>query len=245
MFQRVSIAVIVVGLLAGGCTTTTDPESLAQHDPYEPTNRAVFDFNNKVDEAVAKPVAKFYNHAVPEFARDSVHNILENLGKPVVLGNDVLQGDADYAGQTLARLTVNSTFGLGGMLDVATRLGIPDHDNDFGLTLGSWGMGEGPYLVIPFMGPAPPRDLTGDVADVFMDPLTYARFHGSDTWSAVRGGLGVLDERARNIGNLEQIERTSIDFYATTRSLYLQYRQAQIDHGKPAADDLDAPPPVN
>jgi phospholipid-binding lipoprotein MlaA len=242
MLQRPILAALLLAVVAAGCTTTKDPESLAQNDPYEPTNRAIFKFNTAIDNNFAKPVAKFYNHAVPEPARDGLHNILANLNKPVVLGNDVLQGECTMAGQTLARLTVNSTLGLGGILDVATHFGIPDHDNDFGLTLGKWGVGEGPYFVAPFVGPAPPRDLGGKVVDIFMDPLTYARFHGSDTWSAVRGGLGALDDRARNIDTVEQIERTSIDFYATSRSLYRQYRDSEIRDGKPAPDaDFNTP----
>ena len=231
-------AVALLGVLAAGCSTK-DPESLAQNDPYEPTNRAVFDMNAKMDNAVAKPVAKFYNRAVPEFARDGLHNFLTNLDKPVTFGNDVLQGEVGRAGETLGRFTVNSTFGIGGVLDVATRMGIPDHSEDFGQTLGVWGAGEGPYLVVPFMGPNPPRDLAGGVVDIFMDPLTYIKFHGRDTWSVVRGGAGILDLRARNVDTVEQIERSSIDFYATTRSLYRQYRNSEIRNGKPAPDGSD------
>ncbi len=238
MQHRSSILVVVLlGVLAAGCTTTSDPEALAQNDPYEPTNRAIFKMNTEIDDAVAKPVAKFYNHAVPEFARDGVHNFLVNLDKPVTFGNDVLQGDPDRAGETLERFTVNSTLGVGGLIDVASKIGIPDHSADFGLTLGTWGIGEGPYLVMPFMGPDPPRDLAGNVVDIFMDPLTYIKFHGSDTWYAVRSGVGVLDLRAQNVETVDQIERTSIDFYATTRSLYRQYRDAEIHHGQPDIQD--------
>ncbi len=227
----------VLAVLAAGCSTTKDPESLAQNDPYEPTNRAISDFNTKIDNNFAKPVAKFYNHAVPQFARDGVHNFIANLNKPVTFGNDVLQGEGARAGQTVARFTVNTTLGVGGLVDVATRIGIPDHTEDFGQTLGTWGVGEGPYLVLPFMGPDPPRDLAGDVVDIFMDPTTYIRFHGSDTWYAVRSGVSVLDLRARNIDTLESIERSSIDMYATTRSLYRQYRNSEIRNGRPDPND--------
>jgi phospholipid-binding lipoprotein MlaA len=243
MVRRFSIAIVFLAVVAAGCATTKNPESLAQNDPYEPTNRAVFKFNTDIDNNFAKPVAKFYNHAVPQFARDGLHNVLANLDKPVTLGNDVLQGEGTRAGQTLARMTINSTLGLGGMLDIATRMGIPDHDSDFGLTLGKWGVGEGPYMVVPFVGPDPPRDGAGDVVDIFMNPLTYARYHGSDTWNAVRGGVGALDDRARNVDTVEQIERSSIDFYATTRSLYRQYRESEIRNGAPPPDDLDTPSP--
>ena len=234
------IAVACLGISVAGCQTSHDPEAVAQNDPYEPTNRAIFDFNNKVDNAVAKPVAKFYNHAVPEPARNGVHNFLTNIDKPVTLGNDILQGEPSRAAQTVERFAVNTTLGVAGLVDVATMIGIPDHTEDFGQTLGVYGTPEGPYLVVPFLGPDPPRDLGGDVVDIFMDPLTYIRYHGSDTWSAVRGGVSVLDLRARNIDTVDQIERSSIDFYATTRSLYRQYRNSEIRNGKPdTSDDPD------
>ena len=235
------LTVAVLSVLTAGCSTS-NPEALAQNDPYEQTNRAVFKMNKAIDNAVAKPVAKFYNHAVPVPVRDSIHNALTNLDKPVVFGNDILQGEGRRAGETLERFTLNSTLGVAGLFDVATVFGVPDHSEDFGQTLGVWGAGEGPYLMIPFMGPDPPRDLAGDVADIFMDPLTYIKFHGSDTWYAVRSGVGVLDLRARNVDTVDQIERTSIDFYATTRSLYRQYRNAEIRNGAPAPQDTPDTP---
>lgn len=237
--QVLSVAVLAV--LAAGCAASHDPEVVAQNDPYESTNRAIFDINMKVDKAVAKPIAKGYNSVVPQFARTGVHNFLVNLDKPVTFGNDVLQGEASRAGQTLGRFTVNTTLGLGGLVDVASMIGIPDHEEDFGQTLGVYGVGEGPYLVMPFMGPNPPRDLAGDVVDIFMDPTTYIKFHGSDTWYAVRSGVSILDLRARNVDTLEQIERTSIDLYATTRSLYRQYRNSEIRNGTPDTSESDTP----
>jgi len=232
---------IVLAAVAAGCTASKDPAAIAQNDPYEPTNRAIFDFNSKVDRYAAKPIAKFYNHALPQSARTGVHNFLTNLGKPVTFGNDILQGEGERAGETVARFTVNTTLGVAGLVDVASMIGIPEHDEDFGQTLGVWGVGEGPYLVVPFMGPNPPRDLAGNVVDIFMDPTTYIKFHGSDTWYAVRSGVSILDLRARNIDTLDQIERTSIDVYATTRSLYRQYRNSEIRNGKPDTSDSDTP----
>ena len=229
---------LLVLLLAGGCASTSDPQALAQNDPYEPTNRAVFNFDVKLDHAVATPVAKFYRSAVPEPARDGIHNALSNLDSPVVLVNDVLQGDGAQAGNTQGRFVINSTVGLGGLVDVAAKIGIPGHDNDFGITLGKWGAGEGSYLVLPFVGPKPPRDLAGDAADIGFDPLTYVVWNDSSLYMIVRTGLGVLDKRAANIDAVESIERSSIDFYATTRSLYRQNRAAQINDGKAPDQDL-------
>jgi len=234
-------SIAVMAVLAAGCASSKDPEAIAQNDPYEQTNRTIFDINMTVDKAVAKPVAKFYNHAVPQFARNGVHNFLANLEKPVTFGNDLLQGECTRAAQTLCRLTVNTTLGAGGLIDVATMIGVPDHSEDFGQTLGVYGVGEGPYLVLPFMGPNPPRDLAGDVVDIFIDPTTYIKFHGSDTWYAVRSGVSILDLRARNVDTLDQIERTSIDLYASTRSLYRQYRNSEIRNGKPDTTEADTP----
>jgi len=240
MLQR-NLGLALLAVLVAGCTTSKDPEAVAQNDPYESTNRTVFEFNNKVDRNFAKPVAKFYNHAVPQFARDGLHNFLTNLNKPVTLGDDMLQANGPRVGETLGRIIVNTTLGVGGFIDVATKMGMPDHSEDFGQTLGTWGVGEGPYIVLPLIGPDPPRDMAGDVVDIFLDPLTYVRFHGSDTWYAVRSATGVLDLRARNIDTLDQIERSSIDFYATTRSLYRQYRAAEIRNGAPEQDGTDTP----
>jgi len=235
------LSVAIVAVLTAGCATSTDTDAIAQNDPYGATNRAVFDFNMKLDKVVAKPVAKFYNHAVPQVARNGVHNFLANLDKPVTFGNDLLQGEVSRAAETFGRFTVNSTAGIGGLIDVATMMGIADHSEDFGQTLAVYGVGEGPYLMLPFMGPDPPRDLTGDVVDIFIDPTTYIRFHGSDAWYMARSVGSVLDLRARNIDTLEQVERTSIDLYATTRSLYRQYRNSEIRNGAPDMSESDTP----
>jgi phospholipid-binding lipoprotein MlaA len=229
------LAALGASLLLTACATK-DPEAIAQNDPWEPTNRAVFDFDIQVDHAVARPVAKFYRSAVPEFARDGVHNALTNLNSPVVFTNDVLQGDGDKATDTFGRFMINSTIGVGGFIDVAARMGIPGHDNDFGITLGKAGAAEGSYLVFPFAGPKPPRDLVGAGVDIAFDPLTYMSWNNSTLYMMIRAGLGVLDDRAANIDVVEQIERSSIDFYATTRNLYRQNRAAQINGGNPPQD---------
>ena len=232
------LAALCASLVLSACATA-DPEAIAQHDPWEPTNRAVFDFDVKLDHAVATPVAKFYRSAVPEPARDGIHNALTNLNSPVVLTNDVLQGEGDKATDTLGRFVINSTVGVAGLIDVAAKIGIPGHDNDFGITLGKAGAGEGYYLVLPLVGPKPPRDLIGTGVDIGFDPLTYMSWNDSTLYMIIRGGLVVLDERAANIDTVSQIERSSIDFYATTRSLYRQNRAAQINNGK--APDADLP----
>jgi phospholipid-binding lipoprotein MlaA len=156
----------------------------------------------------------------------------------VVLANDVLQGEGDKAANTAGRLVINSTVGLGGLIDVASRIGIPGHDNDFGITLGKNGIAEGSYLVLPFAGPMPPRDLLGNVVDQAFDPLTYVQFHGRDTWMVVKFGVAIVDSRTSQLDAVESIERSSIDFYATTRNLYRQSRNAKINEGRTDLDDL-------
>jgi phospholipid-binding lipoprotein MlaA len=235
MNQAAAISTVLFALALGGCAST-DPNG--QNDPYEQTNRDIFAFDQKVDHAVARPVAVFYNHAVPQFARDSVHNALTNLNNPVVFANDVLQGEAERASQTFGRTVINSTLGIAGLLDVAAKLGIPAHDEDFGQTLGVWGAKEGPYLVLPFAGPSNPRDVVGMGGDIALDPFTYITFNNSTLWYGIRAGVGVLDLRARNVENLDSIERTSVDLYATTRSLYRQHRNAEIRNGAPDTENL-------
>ena len=228
------LAALMVSASLAGCAT----DATGQNDPYEQTNRSVFAFDQGLDHAVARPVAMFYNRALPEFARDGIHNFLGNLDSPVTFGNDVLQGAPTRAGQTLARVVINSTLGIVGLVDIAAKMGLPRHDEDFGQTLGVWGVGEGPYLVLPLAGPSNPRDGTGIVGDYFMDPLTYIKFHNSSLYLGIRAGVGVIDLRARNVANLDQIERTSVDLYATTRSLYRQHRNAEIRNGAPDTENL-------
>jgi phospholipid-binding lipoprotein MlaA len=133
---------------------------------------------------------------------------------------------------------VNSTLGVAGLFDVASRMGIPDHAEDFGQTLAVWGIGEGPYLVLPLLGPAPPRDAVGRAADVFFDPSIYIRIKRHSWWMIGREYLTLLDLRARNLETLDDIERTSLDFYAATRNLYRQYRANEIRNGR-----IEAPVP--
>jgi phospholipid-binding lipoprotein MlaA len=239
MSIRYSLLMVVCASLALSACATKDPEAIAQNDPWEHTNRAVFDFDIKLNNTVVTPVAKFYRSAVPEVARDSIHNALTNLNAPVVLANDAIQGDGGKATDTFGRFMINSTVGLAGLIDVATKVGIPYHDNDFGISLGRGGAAEGSYLVLPFLGPKPPRDLVGMGVDVAFDPLTYITWNNSTLYMIVRSGLGVLDSSAANIDAVQSIQRSSIDFYATTRSLYRQNRNAEI-HGA-ATENTDLP----
>ena len=162
-----------------------------------------------------------------------MHDFLQNLNSPIIFANDVLQGRLDLAGDTLGRFVVNTTLGFGGIVDVATKVGVPYHTNDLGITFASWGIPDGPYLMLPVLGPSNPRDLAGEVGDSFGDPGNIAASHFHKVYASVaRGATSGIDERSRNIESLAEIERTSLDYYATIRSLARQRRAAQIRHQK-------------
>jgi len=243
-----SLPVVVSLILAGCATPSNNPQAGAAeaedfNDPLEDTNRAIFDFNQVVDRNVLVPVAKAYRTVLPDPARDSLRDFLRNLRAPLIFANDALQGEFERAGQTFARFTLNSTLGVGGLLDVAGRWGeLPYHEDDLGLTFGVWGIPEGPYLVVPVLGPSTPRDLGGQVAEGFGDPFNYIVTGNPYTlyWIPfVRGGVAGIDQRSRYIETLADIERTSLDYYATIRSLYRQRRAALIRHEK----EQNLPPP--
>jgi phospholipid-binding lipoprotein MlaA len=200
------------------------------NDPLESVNRAVFDFNDAADRFVLRPLAVAYRDVVPDPAQRGIHNALDNLRNPIVFANDLLQGDLDGAGVTLARFLVNSTVGVAGLLDVADDWGLHRHDQDFGLTFASWGIGDGPYLVLPLLGPSNPRDGTGLLVEFFTDPFSIiASNNDADYLNYIRYGLTTLDQRSRVIDDLDTVRNTSLDYYAAIRSLYQQHRTQQID----------------
>lgn len=218
--------------------TTQDVQSNDNNDPFEGGNRVMFEINQALDKVLLRPVAFVYREVLPDFAQDGVRNFMNNLNAPVIFANDVFQGEPDRAGVTLLRFGINSTIGLGGLIDVASELDLPYHDEDFGQTLGTWGVGEGPYLYLFVMGPTNARDLTGFVVDRGLDPLTYVNWGNDDLEYApvARTALNVIDLRARNIDTLDEIERASVDYYASIRSLYRQSREDAIRNGTPSKD---------
>ena len=224
--------------MLAACATTTDSTNANDNDPYEGANRAIFHFNDQVDTHFALPVAQAYVDVFPQPARNGVHNFLSNLDRPITFVNDVLQGQATPSAQTFGRFTINSTIGIGGLFDVAADMGIPNHDSDFGQTLGIYGVDEGPYIVLPFLGPRPPRDIAGDVIDIFFDPLTYITWRSSRWYSVGREGMELLDLRAANIDTIATIKKTSVDYYATMRSLYRQHRNSLMHKDEPDTQPL-------
>ncbi|NQV54782.1 MAG: VacJ family lipoprotein, partial [Rhodospirillales bacterium] len=210
-------------------------------DPIEPTNRGIFEFNQVLDKALIKPVTGLYRAVTPEAAREYIHNFLQNLRTPVILANDVLQGAPSRAGTTALRFLINSTIGIAGLGDPATSIGFERHDEDFGQTLAVWGAGEGVYIMLPIFGPSNPRDAVGRVVDFFLDPINWwVQNSGNDVVGWSRTGLGGIDTRNKLWDVLEDLEKSSIDFYASIRSLYRQRRQDEITNGK---GSNSAPPP--
>ena len=236
--QWIYRVVLVMGLSMAGCATVPlDPEDRAEfealNDPLEPMNRTVLDVNMKIDEWLLEPIARGYRHMMPEFVQQSVHNVLNNLRSPLILANEVLQGETERAVRTVARFMVNSTVGLFGIFDVAAK-NLPFRNDDFGQTLAVWGIGEGPYLVLPLLGPSTLRDTVGFGVDFYTDPTDLFLDHERLHWAVnTRLGLNALDTRAGLLEPMDDLKRTSLDFYAAMRSVYRQRRQAEIKGNEP------------
>jgi phospholipid-binding lipoprotein MlaA len=231
-------------VLLPGCVTgaSDDPATIARleaNDPYEAVNRSFFAINTKLDHGIVAPSARRYRNFVPEPVRGSIRNFLNNFASPTIFANDLLQGEWQLAGDTFSRFFVNTTIGIGGLFDVAKHSGVEYHYEDFGQTLAVWGVAEGPYVVLPLYGPAPPRDMAGLLIDRAFNPLSY--FAGTDPTvaSATLTMLDLIDIRADNLENVDAIERTSLDYYATMRSIYRQNRKAEINNGEEDPDDFD------
>jgi len=234
--QRQFVAVMVLCVVLQGCADTQ--ESREQNDPLEPMNRWFFGLNHRLDNRVALPAATFYKSITPDFFREHLHYFLSNLHLPVTFANDILQGNFSRGGDAVGRFGVNTTLGFGGVFDVATEWGMPYHQEDFGLTMGYYGVPEGPYLVLPLVGPALPRDIAGGFVDHYFNPLNYLAFNHDHYWSWSRRVLTFVDARSRNIDDLRLIERSSVDLYATTRSLFRQARESEIRQGQPDTQGL-------
>jgi len=234
--HRLVIIALMLGAL-GGCATSPppdDPDAVADfnetNDPIEPTNRAIYSFNEGLDTVIMRPAAQAYRFLIPGAVRGSFHNVLSNLGTPVQLSNDVLEGKPRRAGDTTMRFLINTTVGVLGVFDVAKDWGYPDHDADFGMTLALWGLPDGPFLFLPVFGPSGPRDAVGLGVNAAMDPFTWAGQGAAVRaldWS--RFALNGLDQRERHLDDVDSIKKTALDPYATFRSLYRQHRQAEIE----------------
>lgn len=209
------------------------------NDPLEPVNRAIFWVNEGLDVVIIRPAAKVYRTVLPTPVQKGVRNVLRNLRSPLDLTNQLLQGDWHGAGDVLRRFTINTTIGLGGLMDVAADHGMPYEYESLDQTLAVWGIPEGPYLVLPLLGPSSVRDATGFVGEYFADPVSnYASNTDQDWITLTRGTLTALDTRAEYIEALDDVKRNSFDYYASMRSLYRQRRDGWIRDGKPDVEQM-------
>ena len=239
---RVRIQALVLGLSAVtilGCASQTalkrDPR-----DPLERINRVTYTVNGKVDRAITKPIARTYRRITPHFVQTGVSNFMDNFHAPIVIVNEILQAKFKPALSDTVRLVLNTTAGVGGLFDPASAAGLDKHDEDFGLTLGKWGVHPGPYLVLPVLGPSTFRDGFGKLADAFVDPTNYI---SDNTLRYSLDAVYLLDLRARLL-DVEGALDNAYDRYAVLRSVYLQHRQYKISGGADT-DDVpeDEPPP--
>lgn len=207
-----------------------DSEVVSYYDPIEPFNRAVFTFNKYFDMVLLRPLAYGYKNYLPGFAQTGVHNFLSNLMSPVSLLNELLQGDIRGANIVAWRFVTNTILGVGGLVDVADYAGRPAIPReDFGQTLGYYGVGAGPYLVLPIIGPSNLRDLTGRVVDVFTDPLNLYAMNTDKDWILwTRAGLTAVDTRAILLEPYDDVMKSSVDPYSSFRSMYSQNRTYAI-----------------
>lgn len=223
-----------------GAEVALNHELLAQsaesdvNDPIEPLNRAILEFNEFVTALILRPLAEIYVMMLPDFALDAIHNALQNISTPVVLANDLLQWEPERAWDTTRRFFINSTVGIGGMIDVAEKMGIEGHTEDLGQTFAVWGVPEGFYLVLPIFGPSNPRDAVGKVLNSYLDPLSHwASNTDRDEINTARTLVGGVDEFSRVMDDLQKLKDTSIDYYAALRSIARQKRAADIANGAP------------
>lgn len=224
--MRVVCGLVAAAVLAG-CATGPDRDP---RDPLEPWNRAVYKFNDKVDQVVARPVATAYRRVVPGGVRDGVRNFFANIADPFIGVNNFLQGKPEDGVTDWARFLFNSTFGLFGLHDIASEMGLEKHNEDFGQTFGRWGAGPGPYLVLPFFGSSDLRDGVGFVVDIYADPMTNIRPHDVQY---LLYGLRFTQTRADLLEASRILEQAALDKYSFQRDAYLQRRRSLVYDGHP------------
>ena len=242
------ITSLISFMLASNVSADTDGENNLSKktkpvkDCFERLNRTTFSLNQGLDKLIFKPVAKGYRN-LPSPVRNKTSNVLDNLSSLVTVPNNILQGDFKTAGINTGRFVLNTTVGVLGIFDVAAEIGFSEYEKeDYGQTLGKWGVGEGCYLVLPILGPSSVRDTAGSFMNVLGgDPYYNASTHGnneylSDTVFMTTKVISGIDFRARNLDSIDNLEKNSMDFYASVRSLYLQDRQQKIKNSNPVIE---------
>lgn len=213
-----------------GCASVKSADA---RDPWEPMNRSIYNFNDAVDTVAIKPAAQIYENVVPRFVRTGVHNFMGNLGDVWSMANCALQLKGEATAETLMRVAVNSTLGLGGLLDVASEMRLEKHKEDFGQTLGYWGVKPGPYVVLPLLGPSTLRDAVAQPIDMQGDVAQRISDSGTRTTLAV---LKVTDVRASLLKTVDAVKAASLDPYSFVRDAYLQKRENDVYDGNPPSD---------
>ena len=225
---RTSVLLGLVSLmLLGGCASTKNPR-----DPLEPMNRAIYHFNDGLDKVVLKPVATVYKGILPQFVRTGITNFYNNLYDVLTALNNLLQGKIGDAASDVGRIALNTTVGLAGFIDVATEVGLEKHKEDFGQTLGRWGIASGPYLQIPFFGPSSFRDAAGSFVDLKLDPVYWIWLHHVPTRNSV-WALYIVNLRANLLDSTKILEEAALDPYEFQRDAYLQRRRNLVYDGNP------------
>ena len=227
--------VLVTALSACAGGRDMDPND-GINDPYEVQNRKVHAFNRGLDKALVRPAAKGYTKILPDEIEDSVGHFATNLGRPAQMTNALLQGDLRGLTRSTARFVINSTFGLAGMFDVATDLGIKDHDTDFGETLYVWGAKEGAYVELPVLGPSTTRDTVGTVVDLFTNPLSYTVDSPESYYGTAASAAARLGDRGRFADTVDSILYESADSYAQARLIYMQNRRFELGQEDESAE---------
>jgi phospholipid-binding lipoprotein MlaA len=232
MKSRIAVkwtVLVCAGGIVAACTAEGPREGLAATDPYEPFNRSMLNVNKSLDRYALRPAAQAYDFAAPTTLQFIIGNGLDYLETPIHFANYLMQGDIDRSLETLGRFTINTVIGGLGMLDPATEFGLPRQETDFGITLGRWGVGEGPYLVLPLLGPTTGRDLPSFVVDRALYPLTYVGpFTALDGLGPAVTATDYIDTRNRNFDLIDELFYNTEDTYVTLRAAYLQRRRAQI-----------------
>ena len=224
--------VILAGVMTlSGCASF---RTAAPGDPIEPINRGIYSFNSTFDHYLLKPIAKGYDAVVPGLVKTGVSNVFQNMSDAQSLVSDALQLKGAKFGDDLGRVMLNTTFGIGGIFDLATQLGVERGNEDIGQTLGYWGIGAGPYLVIPFLGPSSLRDAVGRFGDSKLNPLSYV---SSVPVRNSLTGLSVVDARVGLFPAEDLLNQASLDKYTFLRSAYLQRRQSLVLDGKRPKDE--------
>lgn len=228
------LLLLLAALLASGCATL--PGEPEKKDPFERFNRSVYEFNDGFDRHILKPVAEGYDAVMPTQVNVSISNLFSHLDDVVVILNDVLQLKFEQTLSDLGRFTFNTTFGLFGLFDVASHMDLPKHNEDFGQTLGHWGVGSGPYLVLPLLGPSTLRDGTGLLADWQVDPIS--QIEGStERWATI--ALKAVDTRAGLLRASRILDTAALDRYVFLRDAYLQRRENLVYDGNPPQSEMD------